>query len=291
MPNDSTQNRPGISVNGELVPQAEIRAMASSLRLEREAAGLEPTLEERSALIDEARTLLVDRMLLVQEARRLSFTPTSLEIDQALAESASRFDGVAGCRAGVDTPESRDDMSRRIMIDRLLERWRGSARRPRRTELQDYYRAHMEQFFQPEMVHASHIVRHFESASEFESVYAQVAELRERVANGENFGEVAAKHSDCPENHGDLGWFPRGVMVQAFDDVVFTAPCSELTPVFRTEFGFHFALVHARKEAGVRSFDEIRSQLEESLWLKKQDDEVGRALDGLRAKAIIEVER
>jgi parvulin-like peptidyl-prolyl isomerase len=283
-------SRQALTVNGEILPHAEIRTLASSVRLEQESLGQELNFEQRAALVEEARERLIDRMLLAQEARRLSLTPTASELDSALAEQLPRLDGAAGCRAGMDTAEIRDEMSRSIMIDKLLNRWKSRVRRPGRAELQEHYRAHREQFFEPEAVHVSHIVRHFESDLNSEAAYVHVTELRQRVANGEAFATVATRYSDCPENGGDLGWFARGVMVAAFENEVFTAPVAELTPVFQTEFGFHFALVHGRKAAGVLSFDEVRPQLENSLWLRRQDAEVGRALEALRAKAVIEGE-
>ena len=279
-----------VIVNGEVLTQAEIRSHAANLRREREASGRQLNLEERLELQGEALQVLVDRMLMVQEARRLSLVPSGVEIDAVLSQWAKRFDGVAGCRAGADTPESREEIARRITIDKLLGHWRSSARRPRLAELQNYYRANKPQFYEPEMVHASHIVRHFEGAENREALHGFVETLRARIAGGEKFGAVAAQHSDCPENKGDLGWFARGVMVEEFDNSVFSARAGELTRVFQTQFGFHFAFVHARKSAGVRPFDEVRPTLEESLWLANQDQQVGSALAALQAKAIIRSE-
>lgn len=276
-----------VKINGEVLPQAEVRLQAANLRMEREAGGRQLSLGERLALQEEATQLLIDRLLILQEARRLAFVPNPAEVDAALSQLARRFDGVAGCRAGADTPASREEIGRRIMIDKVISHWRASARRPRTAELQEHYRKHKQQFHAPEMVHASHIVRQFEGAANPEDLPLEIQNLRGRVAAGEEFGRVATQHSDCPENNGDLGWFARGVMVEEFDSVLFTAPISELTSVFRTEFGFHFAIVHARKPAGIRPFDEVRPMLEESLWLASQDQAVGRALAELQAKAVI----
>jgi peptidyl-prolyl cis-trans isomerase C len=279
-----------VIVNGELLTQADVRSHAASLRSEREASGRQLDFEERVALQEEALQLLVDRLLMVQEARRLSFIPNEAEIDGVLGQWARRFDGVAGCRAGADNPESRDEIARRIMIDKLLTHWRSSARRPRLAELQNYYQSNKQQFYAPEMVHASHVVRHFEGVASREALHGAVETLRTRITAGEDFSNIAAQHSDCPENNGDLGWFARGIMVEEFDNAVFTAPAGELTPVFQTEFGFHFALIHARKAAAIRPFDEVRSTLEESLWLTNQDRQVGRALAALQAEAVIRSE-
>jgi peptidyl-prolyl cis-trans isomerase C/foldase protein PrsA len=267
-----------VTVNGESLPQEEIRAQAANLRLEREAGGRPLSLEERLELQNEALYLLIDRTLMRQEAQRLGLTAENPEIDAVLSQWAKRFDGVAGCRAGADTPESREDIARRILIDKLLLHWRAAARRPRQAELLDYYKQHQQQFHEPEMLHASHIVR---------TVRTEVETLRARVTAGEDFAHLAAQHSDCPENNGDLGWFARGLMVEEFDNAVFIAPAQTLTPIFQTVFGYHFARVHARKPAGLRPFNEVRALLEESLWLAKQDQQVGLALADLQAKAII----
>jgi peptidyl-prolyl cis-trans isomerase C len=279
-----------VIVNGEVLTQAEVRSHAANLRSEREASGRTLDLEERLALREEAQQLLIDRLLMLQEARRLSLVPNETEIDSVLAQWAKRFDGVAGCRAGADTPESREEIARRITIDKLLDHWRSFAKRPRLTELQNYYQANKQQFHAPEMVHASHIVRHFEGAGNREALLGIVETLRARIASREEFGSVAAQHSDCPENNGDLGWFARGLMVEEFDNAVFSVPSGELTPVFQTQFGFHFALVHARKPAAIRPFEEVRPALEESLWLVNQDRQVGGSLAALQAKAVIRSE-
>jgi len=276
-----------LTVNGEVVTQADIRARAAQIRLEREAAIGPLSLESRLTLQDEALHLLIDRTLIIQEGRRLNLVATDAEVQAVLQHFATRYDGLEGCRAGSDTAESREDIRRRILVDKVLDCWRAASRRPKVSELRDYYRINQHQFYAPETIHASHIVCNFESM-EFEQAACRKAEsLRAMLTGGEDFGQVASLHSDCPENQGDLGWFARGVMVSEFDDIVFTAPLHELTPVFRSEFGFHVAIVHAKKPAGVRPFEEVRSAVENVLWLAKQDQEVGRALATLRAKAVI----
>ena len=273
-----------VTVNGEVISQEEVRARATQIRLERETAAGPLPLDSRLALQDEALHLLIDRTLILQEARRLSLIAADAEVKAVLLQVARRHDGLDGCRAGADTGE---DISRRILVDKVLDRWRATARRPKFSELRDHYRKNQQQFYAPETVHAAHIVCNFENAESEQSTLAKAVNLRDMVAGGEDFGRVALLHSDCPENRGDLGWFARGVMVDQFDDVVFAAPLHELTPVFRTEFGFHFAIVHAKKPAGIRPFDEVSSAIENSLWLARQDYEVGRALSALQAKAVI----
>jgi len=276
-----------VTVNGELLTQDDIRERIAQIRVEREAAGGQLSLEARLALPEEALRQLTERMLIIQEARRLSLVASDAEVLAVLEQLAKSFDGLEGCRAGADTVESREDIRARILVDKVVNHWRAAARRPRLSEVRACYRTNQQQFYAPETIHASHIICNFESAEGEFAAQTKAEGMRARVAAGEDFGQMASLHSDCPDNSGDLGWFARGVMVEEFDDVVFVAPIRELTPVFRSQFGFHFAIVHGKKPAAIRPFDEIRADLENSLWLANQDKEVGRALAALEAKAVI----
>ena len=277
----------GFDINGEFLPLAEVQVRAAALRLERGLAGEDLAVDDRLAIQDEAAELLVDRVLLIQDARRLGLQPTAEDVAAALAQLVGRSDGIAGCRTGADTVESRRDIEQRLMVDRVLDEWRKPVAKPRTAEVSAYYKGHRTHFCTPELVHASHIVRNLVDGEPPDAIQAVVEQLRRRVLAGEAMGQLAAESSDCPENNGDLGWFARGVMVAEFDAAVFTAPIGKLTDVFATAFGFHFAIVHERRAAGPLALEEVRSQIEESLWLRKQDQAVGQRLANLRAKATI----
>jgi parvulin-like peptidyl-prolyl isomerase len=60
-----------------------------------------------------------------------------------------------------------------------------------------------------------------------------------------------------------------------------------LSDVFHTRFGFHIALVEDHKPEGIRSFDEIRPEIELALLRERQDRELGAQLTELRRRAVI----
>ena len=65
--------------------------------------------------------------------------------------------------------------------------------------------------------------------------------LKDKIAKGEDFGQLAKKYSTCPskKRFGDLGEFRRGQMVKAFDDVVFKKPVLTVHGPIKTKFGWH----------------------------------------------------
>jgi len=94
----------------------------------------------------------------------------------------------------------------------------------------------------PEQVWARHILVD-------EEVIA--AAVRDRLQKGEDFASVAAEVSKDPGSAakgGDLGWFTRGVMVDAFEDVAFSMPHGEISAPVHSDFGWHIIQVIARQE-------------------------------------------
>jgi len=77
-------------------------------------------------------------------------------------------------------------------------------------------------------------------------------------------------------------------MVPEFDAVVFALKPGEVSPVFRTAFGFHIAKVNARAEERMATFDEARPQIERLLMTQKHQSALERLCDYLRARAVVE---
>ncbi|MGH7237836.1 MAG: peptidylprolyl isomerase, partial [Candidatus Saccharimonadales bacterium] len=83
------------------------------------------------------------------------------------------------------------------------------------------------------------------------AVYKQKAEdLLERVKKGEDFGALARLYSQDPGSAmqgGDLGFADRSAYVKEFAAWAFRLKPGQLSPVFETEFGFHFLQVIERR--------------------------------------------
>ena len=75
-------------------------------------------------------------------------------------------------------------------------------------------------------------------------------ELRQRVKKGEDFGALARLYSQDPgsaPDGGDLGFNDRQGFVKEFSAVAFKLKAGEISPVFESDYGFHFLQVIERR--------------------------------------------
>lgn len=275
-----------LEVNGEIISNAAIREQIAFLRALLEGEGGELSLEDRLDLRTRAIDNLIERTVMMQEARRLGLSPSPEEIEETAADLSPRGEGISGCRAGADATKLRADAERGLLLNRLLDYHWDRTPAPSASEVRKYYRANRETIHTPEMVRASHLVKHFDGQDRGVQ-RERVQALRDRLVAGEDLAALARTESDCPENDGNLGWFPRGTMVEEFDDVVFGASAGTLTEVFETRFGAHVAMVHARREAGIPSLEEMADSIELRLRREKLDLEIGWLLQTLISRAVV----
>ena len=87
--------------------------------------------------------------------------------------------------------------------------------------------------------------RHILVASE-----EQANELKQQIADGADFGDVAKQHSSCPSsaNGGDLGEFGPGQMVPEFDKVIWNESVGDVHGPVQTNFGYHLIEIVSRTD-------------------------------------------
>ncbi len=80
------------------------------------------------------------------------------------------------------------------------------------------------------------------------STEVQCNALKQQIADGADFAELAKQHSSCPSGRdgGALGTFSPGQMVKEFDQVVFSAPVGVVQGPVKTQFGYHLVEVTHR---------------------------------------------
>ena len=100
-------------------------------------------------------------------------------------------------------------------------------------------------------VEVAQIVKEAKVSSEQKSVTRnQLLELRTSIVAGENFAELARKHSNDPSvlsNGGEMGWVGRGRMVPEYEAVAFRLKPGEVSMPFESPFGMHIMQLIERR--------------------------------------------
>lgn len=100
----------------------------------------------------------------------------------------------------------------------------------------------------------------------------RLVELRKRILNGEDFGELAKLYSVdyvSASEGGDIGWMVPGATVKQYETIADTLAPGEISEPFKSSFGWHIVEV-----TGHRMLDETvevkRNKIREQLLLQKQ---------------------
>lgn len=94
---------------------------------------------------------------------------------------------------------------------------------------------------------------------------AKAEDLRKQIVGGASFEELAKKESDdvgSGARGGDLGSFGHGQMVPEFEAAAFSAKVGDVTPVVKTQFGYHIIKVEAHDSTPL---EQVRPTIEKNL--------------------------
>ncbi|MGM0548698.1 MAG: peptidyl-prolyl cis-trans isomerase [Bacillota bacterium] len=152
-------------------------------------------------------------------------------------------------------------------------------------DVKEYYENNKEKFETEAQKKVSHIL--FDNEEKAKEVLAE-------IEAGSDFAEMAKKHSTGPtaEKGGNLGYISeneRG-LDKTFRNAALKLEVGEVTsePV-KTQFGFHLIKVTDYREAGVRDFAEVKTQIKSNLRNKKKSQAFQDFVENLREKAEIDI--
>lgn len=279
-----------LRINGERIEDSVLREEERLIRPRlREEMPEEDPLAIETRVKEWARENVIERTVLRQEALRNSEPIPAGVIDEMFEKVRTQSPGQSGCIAPVPDEHLRRELEVRYRIDRLMENVTRKVSPPRSKEIADHYVKHREQFRRPETIHAAHIVKNVDENCDEETARAAIEHVQAEIeANRASFEELADQYSDCPGRGGDLGFFPRGEMVEEFDAAVFGLQPGEISGIFRTPFGFHIARLYAKRPEGVLDLSDVKEQIGAGMLEQKRQRTVEQFLDRLMAQAKIE---
>jgi peptidyl-prolyl cis-trans isomerase D len=207
---------------------------------------------------------VADRLLRINAQQR-ELSQSVLEPDAFVAQ-VKLEDGAA--KAYYDAHQSEFQVSEQARLEYVLLSLDAIAAQTDATadEVKQFYEQNSRQYAKAEERQASHILITVDpkaTAEEKQAVRARVEQLfKQAKQNPAGFADLAKKNSQDPGSAakgGDLGFFPRGVMVKPFDDAVFQMKVGEIVGPVESQFGFHIIRLSAIRGQGL---DDVRGRVE-----------------------------
>lgn len=163
----------------------------------------------------------------------------------------------------------------RLNVDTLIERVEISEEEQRR-----YYDENIDSYVVDEQRQASHILLSLDEGKTLDDA-PEVAEtlsaIQEKLSAGEKFEDLAEQYSQDPgsaSKGGDLGQVLRGVMVPPFEEALFAMQeVGKISEPVQTNFGIHLIRLDGITPKQVKSFDDAKAEVRETL-VKQQAEEL-----------------
>jgi len=145
-------------------------------------------------------------------------------------------------------------------------------------EIRAEYRSDASRYRGQEERRAAHILIEVDGSGgqEAESrALERARQLHERLQNGASFEKLAREHSDdagSAKQGGDLGYVARGMMVEAFENALFSLEEEgNVSRPVRSPYGYHLIKLVDVRKGDSRSFEEVRDEIAENLRRRRAE--------------------
>ena len=286
-------------VNSEIVTQSAVeeRSMAFSAQLNQNSQNPLPA---EDALMQQALDSIIDEKLQIQEAKKLGFEVGEENVAKALDDikeknqiSDSDFEALLE-REGGSLENYRAIIRNQILVSRVTQMEMGNRTKVTDRQIKRYYNRNQKDYWEVPKVRARHILFIIDEKTSKSDIRLKKIKAREillRVRSGEDFAQLARKHSEDVSAHlgGDIGTIGRGKMVKEFEDAVFRLKAGEISEIVRTPYGLHIIECNEVIPGKVKAFDKVKEEIRARLFLEKRGKAYKDWIGDLREKAFIEV--
>ena len=240
---------------------------------------------------------LVDRVLLLKEAKRRGLKPDRAKVDGALAAYEERY-GSSPQWPKVKA-EALPKLTARLEEDSLVAQLEARVRDvppPDEKALRAYYTTHPDLFTEPEQVRLSVILLKVDPSARraaWDKADAEGQEIYKKLKAGGDFAAIARARSNDAESAkagGDMGYLHRGMLPEGLHGEIDKLVPGAISPPVRLLEGVAVFRLQDRKQQRLRGFDEVRPRAAELVRRERSDAAWGALTASLRKRAVIEID-
>lgn len=268
-------------VDGAVITAAEFEAALQNTVRQKHYHREVPEAKMREFQREVAQNL-IERSLLVTEARRRGLAADAARIDATVAKYDERYAGNAAWREQRETlvASLRRELEERDLVAQL--RSAAEAGAPAEEEARAYYDAHPDAFVEPAQWRISASTLKVDPAAPqaaWQAAEAEARAARARILQSGDFSELA-----------DRGTFHDGVLPPAIAERLAAMSPGELSEPIRVLEGVALVRLTERKDARKQPFEVARARAAQ-LWQREQDAQRWTAfVERLRGAATIRVD-
>ena len=250
---------------------------------------MQPPEQEPEDLPNQLLDDMIDTRVVLAYARRDSVRVPVERINGAVQEIIDQYTERLGSEEALEQLVTNSGMTMRDwnrllrrqkeeeLLRQMLEEDRFGEVRVTGLEVTQYYENHYDSIpSNPVKLDLSHIMISARPDPQIvAAMNARIDEIRRRIADGEDFGDMARRYSEdlnSAPNGGDLGFFTRGTFMTDFEDAAFALEPGEISPTVQTDVGLHIIKLEERKDDQIR----VRHIL---VQVSKTDEDDHRALE------------
>ncbi len=261
-------------------------------------------LNSKDTTPEEIKRKILDRLiqdkLIDQEVKKRWIVVSESEVDNAI-DNIMKDNHLTGQELveklksdGVDFDKYKEQIKQELERMKLVDYQIKSKIVLNDDELRKYYTKNMDKFKVIKEIRVQHILLSIPpDADEVETnkINRKIRKLLLEIKNGEDFGKLAKIYSQgaSADSDGDMGWFKRGELVPFLEKVVFNLKVGEVSGIIRSDLGLHIIKIMDGKEDGIKTFEEAKDEVKNTIYKKKVEDAFKEWIEDLKEKSFIKI--
>ena len=284
-------------VNDEIVTEQDLEiAMAPILAQYKTVyAGAEYEEKVKGARQEFLKKVIEDKLVLSQ-ARRRQVIVKDNDVDEMMADVRNKFPSrevflKAIEEQGLTEKKLWNRFRDQLLMQRLVAYEVRSRVAVSPGEVNEYYKAHAEEFSQGDRARLQQILIRAGGARSEEEAKTFADQLVEKIKGGESFEELAKSYSEGAEakEGGEMGWIEKGQLMGEIDAQVFTLESGQVTPPIKSSLGYHLFKVVERQKVSVKPLAEVRDLIQDKIFREKMRERLESWIESLKKNAYISV--
>lgn len=255
----------------------------------------------------------INRELIYLEGRKEGYSVSPAEVQKQFEKVKASYDSEKAFEAALKRRDlTEDEIKKSIKVDLvannlLRDKVKGKIL-VTDAQVEHFYKKEKESFRRPKAYRTRHIfIPHIpadvvqsspqqELLGKMEEYSAEARKkidaVYEKVKAGEDFSELARQYSEdvgSAEKGGDLDFIYKGVFDPAFDEAVAKLEVGEISPVVKTQYGYHIIKLIDTKPPEDVPLEELKPSIQKHLFTTEAEKMIHRYIESLRKKADVQI--